>query len=941
MESAKQPTISRSAAKLQRWANEVLISLAVLTVLTGSAQAQTNESDPLEEIVVEGIRGSYANALRNKRFSESIRDGVSAEDIGKLPDVNIAEALQRVTGVQIAREVGEGTFVSIRGLDPIFTKVTIDGQSITAARTQRFGQEGVNLSIISPTIASSLEVIKAPTAAMDEGGVGGTVNINKVRPIDLGEERYSATAEGVNDEFRDSTKPRINLFGSRQFADGKFGISAGAYYYDREVQRHRVDGDDSPRDFDDDVAVGPDGRPFIYQERVRVEDTDMNTEDMTLSASLQYLPGDSVEMYFDTIYSNRDVGRETNQFNLGFRDGQINIADSRLAFNADNHLTSVPLNDFRDLEITSRGLVGEESLRTFLAGAEWNVSDSLGLTFEAAYSKMEQYTDDTALVDSVFDDGEFDVTPGDSSDTVAIFHFDVGDDDRSGVSFEDLTGLYDFGNAERFVTLPEAGSSVRTLFTEGEESSFKIDALKDLSGALSIQFGAKFTNVTERQDRFRQVLGDDVRESIASAVAAGKASGGIVDNSDTAALVPGLGATPVYRVFDITQPGLLAANRTAFADGVDDQFFAERDILALYTMLDFNAQWGRFPVSGNVGVRWLRDDSTLRGFGESLSSGGDGITRVEVDEFGRITDGYTQIVEERDYNEVLPSLNLRFVLTDDVVGRFALARVMRRPEISDQTPYFELDFDLDSITEEIDFDSGASGDNGNPDLDPFLANQIDVSIEYYTGEIGLLSLGLFYKDVENFIDSEDMFTRILPVLGPDGVVRDVTLEVEQAINGGGASVAGFEVTVQRELSFLAFDGLGVALNYTYTDSEVDSDGQALPGTSKNSGNAAVFYENAQFGARLAYNTRGDWRNNSGTDYRLETSSLDGSAYYDLTDNVKLTFSAVNILSDEFVRRLRGSSDFYDHGLSVSDIATNWTSYERNGRQVFFGVSATF
>lgn len=181
-----------------------------------------------------------------------------------------------------------------------------------------------------------------------------------------------------------------------------------------------------------------------------------------------------------------------------------------------------------------------------------------------------------------------------------------------------------------------------------------------------------------------------------------------------------------------------------------------------------------------------------------------------------------------------------------------------------------------------------------------------------------------------------MVTRILPVLGPDGVVRDITLEVEQAIKGGGGSVAGFELTVQQELSFLAFDGLGVALNYTDADSEVDSNGQPLQGTtSKTSGNAAVCYENVQFGVRLTYSTRGDWRNNGDTDYRLATSSLDGSAYYNLTDNIKLTLAAVNMLSDEFVRRLRGSEDVFDHGLSVSDIATNWTSYERNGREICF------
>ena len=919
-------------AKKNNWV-KALAAVLTLGIVTGQPEVKAQKENEgsiveLERFEVRGYRASFAKAINTKRTSENIIDGVSAEDIGKLPDTNIAEALQRVTGVQIQRDGGEGTFVSIRGLHPTFTKVTLNGQSITPSRTQRFGQEGFNLSIVPPNIANSLEVIKSPSANMDEGGIGGTVNITKIRPLDLGSNRYSATGQLVHDSLRDTITPHLYAFASNVFNDGRLGASIGGHFFRRRVQRQFVDGEDSPR--------GLGGTDFIYQERVRAEDRNQDNDDYGLSATLQFRPNDTLELYVDSTFSKRDYDVETTQFQFGFRDGEINESDTRIAANADNHLTTVPLGDFRGLRYLGRAMIGDDKLFTLLGGANWGISDTFSLTIEAAYSLSQQFGTDTILFPALFNGGDFDLTPNDPDDTIALVHFATGDRDYSGVGFEDISGLYDFSNPSNY-ELGRVGSGLRELHTEGEDQSIKAFAVKDYE-SFALEFGLKFTEVTERQDRFRNVIHGEIRDEITSKIIA--AGNRIIKENHATSLIEGIGPTPFLETYDFGLKNKDPSQLDFFSDGVDDQYFAQRDIFASYLMAGFDQVWNTVPASGNVGIRLVKDDSLLRGFGESLGSSGSGITRVPVDGQGNVLGGFTLVEENRDYTKVLPSLNLKFDLRENFVTRFAAARVMRRPEIRDQTPYFELDFDLDPITEEIDFTSGGSGDNGNPDLVPFLANQLDLSFEYYTGDFGLLALGLFYKDVENFIDAEEIYERMIPILGPDGVVRDVAFEVTQAVNGGGASVQGIELTMQRDFRFLNVEGFGASLNFTFTESEADSDGQSLPGTSKGSGNAILFYENDTFGLRAAYNYRSRFRTGT-TDYRHSIRSLEGSAYYQLNERLKMQLSFVNVFKFPYHRRFRGSGDFAVRGLSVDDISTNWTSYNRAGRQIYLGASMSY
>lgn len=886
----------------------------------------------LERYEMRGYPDSFAmaiaTAIKNKRSSENIVDGVSAEDIGKLPDTSIAETLQSVTGVQIRREGGEGTFVSIRGLDPTFTKVTINGQSITPSRAQQFGQEAFNLSIVPPTLASSLEVIKSPSANMDEGGLGGTVNIRKIRPLDLGSKRFSATVEGVHDSLRDTFTPRLSGFASNVYNDGKLGASIDGYYFDRKIQRQFVDGDDSSR--------GLGGTDFIYREVVRADASNQDNEDYGVSATLQLRPSDTLELYADGIFSRRDYDVEATQFNLGFRDDEINASDPRIAANSDNYLTTVPLKNFRSLHFTGRSSLGEQELITFLGGANWTISNTFKLTIEAAYSLNRQFNTDAILLGNDFNGGDYELTPDDPDDTIALVHFGIGNSDFSGVRFEDLTGLYDFSDPSNY-RMGEVNDGVSELLTEGEEQSVKADATKEFE-TFALQFGVKLAEVKERQDSFRNVIKDPTRDAMLAAVInTGERGIGV---NRTTSLIDGIGPTPFLKTFHAGLKTKDPSKMDFYSDGVDHQYFARRDISAAYVMANYDQVWNTVPITGNVGIRLINDDSLLRGFAESLDDDGRGIRRVPVDVEGNVLGGFTRIKENRDYTEVLPSMNFKFDLRENVVARFAAARVMRRPEISDQTPYFELDFNLDPNTRAIDFTSGGSGDNGNPDLDPFMANQLDLSFEYYTGDYGLLAVGLFYKDVENFINAEQVFERTIPILGPDGIVRDVTFEVEQAVNGGGASVRGLELNFQRDLSILNVKGFGASLNFTYTDSETDSDGRSLPGTSKRSGNAILFYENDRLGVRTAFNYRNRFRTR-GTDYRHSIQSLEASAYYQVTENLKMQISVVNFNNFPYLRRFRGSGDFAKRGLSVDDISTNWTSYQRSGRQIYVGASMNY
>lgn len=903
---------------------------AVLTLGIATTPEQTYAQEEtegkiydLERFEIIGFRASLERQAAIKRNADNIIDGISAEDIGKLPDTNIAESLARIPGIQIQRENGEGAFVSVRGLDPTFTKVTVNGQSLTAARS-RAGQTGFNLSILGSSIPSRIEVIKSPTADMEEGGVGGSINIIKLRPFDLEGYRFSGTLEAVHEEQRDKFNPRINLFVSDIFADDTLGISFQGYFYEREFQRTRVRGDG---------VVGvtlPNGEDGVFQSRIRPRLNQDIDENYNLSSTLEWRPSDKFNAYVDLTYGRTNGIDRRYDSELRFRDSNINFVDPSYEVNADGFVTTMPVNGFRTLGFGGFSNTTTDEVVAIASGFSYDFNDRFNMEIEAAYSWDEAVNDDLPSFGGAV---PFTAT----GDTIAILNFDA-DGSPSGVSINDVAGVINFDSIMGDNLGSRFGSSGTVETTLASEYSIKADFEHKTDGPFSsFQFGFKYTNREESEVNFRRHYNSDAR-SRAAVQAVGEANQLLKRFDDYVNLFPGLGKVTGVDVRDI---GLALANDPGsfdrVSDGVDDELFADRSILAGYGLGRFTGELGSLPIQGNVGVRIVQTDTDTRGFGEPIGSNGRGRDRLPLDSSGNPI-GFIEVKDSKSDFEVLPALNFTSEIARNFQVRFAAARVMRRAEIRELTPFFEIDIPLDPDTGEPDFDINAtSGEAGNSRLDPFLANQLDLSFEYYPKENSLFAIGVFHKNVKNFITQEILTTQ-RTIIAPDGSTRDVTVLLNQYVNGGGAEIYGVEAIFQQAFSFLPapFDGFGTALNYTFTKSEDDIFHRALPGTSEDTFNATLYYERERFGARLAYNFRGKFPQDSRR-FRQGLSQLDASYYYKISDHLKLTITATNLTNEPFLADFHGSSAFPASNLSASDIVDNFRDYELSGRQFFFGL----
>ena len=871
-------------------------------------------AEQLTEVVVKGYRGSFQRANQAKRRSNKIVDVISAEDIGKLPDPNIAEALQRVTGVQIQRDNASGAFVSIRGLDPTFTKITINGQSQTSARS-RAGDTGFNLSVLGSSVASSLEVIKSPTADLEEGGVGGTVNIKKLRPFDIGKTTLTIAAKPVYEVEAEALNPRFEAFFNTLLND-KFGVSFSAFYYDRDFERTRVRAESSPETLDLD---GDGTDESFVQDRIRPRLNRDNDKSLTLATTLQYKFSEKANAYVDVTYG-RVKGFDT-RYDADIRYRTRNVNATGAVANETGFLTTTPLNGFRSLGFGGFSNNTEDQLLSIATGVDLNLSSKTNMVLEYANSYNKKTNDDLPGYGGslgIGSGGEFDPTPDNEDDTIATLSF--GNPEGSGVLFNPVPGVPSFGNLSNYYLGSSTGSSGTLENTEAKEYSVKVDFKTEIGDNFinSIQYGAKFTNRTESEINVRREPIDRTPPT---------------NVSDYLTRITEYNDNDILPGFEYYGVNVRPFAKDAFSDpskfirktgNAGDDLFAERKIFAAYQMVNIGG--GEKPYRGNFGIRWVHTKTTTKGF---AAFGGD--RRLEINTDGSV-DGFEEQVSERSYLNALPSINFAYDLTERVIARIGAGRVMRRPEIRELTPYFELGTDRDDLTQEVVINpDDTDGEAGNPNLDPFVANQLDLSLEYYLPGGGILSAGAFYKDVQNFI-TEDTEVRDVNIIDPSGNPQNLKVNVDTFINGGGATVRGLEVAYQQQFDFLPepFNGLGTALNYTLTESKSHETGRSLDGTSKNSFNATVYFEKGIWGMRFAHNYRDEFRD--GNKFRKPVGLWDASAYVSLMDDkLKLTFNVVNLANKPF-KELTLTDD-----LDRSYNASNFSDYEFAGRQFLFGI----
>jgi iron complex outermembrane receptor protein len=877
---ATKGDIMSSRRSIKREVKAILSASALAGLgVMAPAHAQDTSDQVIGEVLVKGIRYSHEQAIQVKRNAIGVVDAISAEDVGKFPDKNLAEALQRVPGVVINREFGEGERVNIRGTDDALTRTLLNGHSLSTADWFILDQldttRSFNYLMLPADLISQTVVYKTSQADLEEGGIGGTVNVVTRNPLDLPSGTIFGKLEGTYSELADEVDPNASALVSWKNGEESLGLMLAGIYQERHIRRDGVEVltySTTNLGGQDVLFPGLIGSALFQQDRVRTG----------FNFAAQFRPSDNMDFNLTGLYSKFDA----DNINANY------MAWGSRAVGRGNPLTNAVIQgntvvagtiasdangtaDFGVVYDAIDRIAGSES-RNIDLDSNFQLSDALGLHVRVGYTDAE---------------GNTDAQPFAEFGAPASFNFDL----RGGTPQVSYTGVNPNDPSDMVLIF----SSLHEILNNDDETYVYGDLEWELDAGMlkSVKFGAKYT--------------DHERELIFNATTYG---GFHVPINNTPGTVFAGGPTPGDFLSDIAAPGTLDSywqiNRDAteaFLFGrlnsspgrvyyPQQNFSVAEEVIGGYVMGNFEGERWR----GNLGVRYVNTDQESRG----NEVGG---TASISNPFGN----YDPIVVNRSYDDVLPSLNFAYDLADDKVLRFAAAKVMTRPNYNDVAPRTSLN-------------PGAfTGSSGNPELDPFRANQADLSFEWYRTNDSIVALALYYKDIDSFITDNPVLEnhQVDSATQPSLACTQVSatswscpFTINQRTNGTGGEMKGAEFAVTWPIA----GGFGFQGNYTYTDAE-DDNGDPLPGASEDTFNLTAYFENAAVSARLAYTYRSEFfvtfdRNTPLNQDDLQ--QLDLSVVWNVMDNIALTFDGVN-LTDEEIEQFTGEKfrprAIYDNG----------------------------
>lgn len=876
------------------------LGVSAIALSSGAALAQDTDNGAGEEnvIVVTGIRASLADAIDTKRNADAIVDAISAEDIGKFPDRNVAESLQRVPGVVTNREFGEGERVALRGLAPNQTRTLVNGHAVATADwfvlDQLSATRNFNYLVLPSDVVGELQVFKSPTVDLEEGGIGGTVNVLTRKPLDVEPFVAAVSLEGAYTERADSLDPQASGVLSWSNEAGTFGILAAGVYQKRNIRR------DGFEVLGYDPGLDPSGQGRQVPVLIGSALFQQERERYGANVELQFRPSDGLEFGISGLWTR---------------------------FNANN-------TNFNYLTWPSRsGLGGGATLSNPVIAGDTIVGGTItGVAGAGGFGQVYDIIDREAFAETKYIAGNFSYESDGGLTVSGQVGYTKADGDTVRQPFVEFLGSSDFtydltGRAPvvSFATVDPTQpddlafefASNHSIGNDDDEYFAYLDFEKDVDlGALNaIKVGLKYTDHHRDTDFQATTFGGFFLPFRADGC------GGVCTPSSF-----GTGQTPGDYAKNIALPGSLTNFFLPTPRLIRDQIAAHPtalDRIPLYSEIfsvDEKAYGGYVMGKlggddwrGNAGVRVVKTDQTSSGFIQNAEGPGQ-----VSNAFG----DFLPTTEKRSYTDILPSVNLSFDLTDDLVLRAAAARTITRPDFTDIAPRVSLN------------PGALTGSGGSADVKPFRANQFDLSLEYYTANNGLFAIALYYKDVSNFVTdriSNEVFsietsapdlTRCVSTPGsnnPD--LFDCQFAINRRTNGGTAEVKGVELIAQTPI----YGNFGINANYSYSDAKTDS-GDPIPGNSKHAFQLGGYYEDDVISAQLTYNWRDDFFitfDRASPLNQKSFGSLDASLDLRVTDFATLTFDAVN-LTNEKIEQFAGE-EFRPRAI-----------YD-NGRYFFFGA----
>lgn len=908
-----------------RWFSAV--SLAAMAVAaaqpawsqeTPPAAAQVADEPDAADIVVTGFRQSLGAAINLKRESVGSVDAIVAEDIAKFPDQNLAESLQRIPGISIQRDGGEGRAITVRGLGAQFTRVRVNGLETVATSTDGASSNrdrAFDFNVFASELFSSLVVHKTAEASLDEGSLGAVVDLNTGNPLGG---KYGLTLVGsATAAYNDLSKnwgPRLAGIASWKSPDGRWGAAVSAAYSTQDNlelgnntvrwAQARFDSVNGTNCFTTPNSGGSyvpsaacNQAALAFHPRIpRYGEVRHDRERLGITGSIQFAPTDATKISIDGLFSRFKETREEKWGEVLLRSNERSINVVNPVYDSNNNMISATLND---AWVRTEHYLRKSKTQFYQLGATWDqdLSDSFRFTLLGGLSKSD--ADIPVETTVVFDDRD-----------AQGYSYDYTDMRHPKLTFG--TSVTDPANFQ-LAEIRDRPSNVTNRFKTAQlRTEWDVaDGFKVKSGAVWRRFDYK----TVAYQRDTAVCGNGGRDLVLGTITCSASS--VFGPS----AVYGFQATPALsELFTLGNAGQPSGTTTEW---LVPNLDAATDYTKLYSRtLNLDVGNNR-SVREEVGGAYVQFDAKgdLLGLEYALNAG---IRYAHTAQTSTGINGTVPVTIKRGYEDWLPSMNLALFPTKDVIIRASVADVMTRPSLGNLTPGGSAD----GFQYRVTF--------GNPNLDPYRATAYDLGVEWYFAPQSIFSVALFKKDVQSFPVSTTISNATFTQTGlPASVLVSSSpaalnpaqqsapiWTISTTVNGTGASLKGAEIALQMPFSFLPgiLKNFGMIVNATFIKSNatyqvsgpavVPGGGlvngprdSTLFGVSKRAFNGTLYYEDEKFSARVSASYRGPYVDqNSGTGNVFEgynsTVNVDASLRYKLTKWVELSLEGIN-LTDEY------------------------------------------
>ena len=876
----------------------VAIASALHAPITFAQEENNSQKEQMEVIEVKGFTSSLKASMLDKKASDVVYDGITAEDLGKFPDQNVAESLQRITGVAIDRSGGEGQFITVRGFGPDFNTVLVNGRQIATENQGR----AFSFDTLPAELISGAKVYKSPLASMQEGGIGSTVEITTARPFAFDGFKAVASVKGMYEDISEETSPQMSGLITNTFMDGKLGILAAASFQQRELQTNMLEtrywrpGVSITNRSELDNPAYADSAQFngvyIPQNFDQIVDL-VDRERTSGTLVVQYAPNDDMTLTLDGLYSKFEVDSDAHSVGHWFSDSNLD----NMSFTDNGSLSGVTSTVVDGVggatDFIRRRYGRDVDIQAFGANFEWIVNDNLTANIDISTSTAEDSSGGANFFTVVGYNNEYSVDYSGSTPTLSVAGGDAAlqtpslgrmhYNERNGFDVEDTISEY----RADFTWVPDSNNAFYkadfgVYYQDREKTNTRLFASAcnvycgynfDLPDELLTLFTAKnyFSGVPNQWLTYDPEAFFNYATSDAAVQQISDATG---------------------QSFDDVRATIDATN-IANPQPSNDSFAVTEEVLSAYVQFYFSTEVSDMPLDINFGFRYSETDTSVDGTSqvvrdlEPIPNDPSDLNIVYETDFG------TAINETNSYSSLLPNVNVKLQLTDDLYLRYAYSETLTRPMMDDLVPVFNVT---------VSRPGNLQAQAGNTALQPYSATGWDVSLEYYYDDTSYFSAAAFNKEVEDFIagdvEDESLFLES----------GEYVFSVLRPRNGETLEVEGLELAWLHTLE----SGFGIQANATIVNSDAEF---SLPGLG-NSQNITLFYEKDAFQARVALNNRETFMQEAvsslgGTEPRFtETyTQVDMSVSYDINESLTVFFEGINITDEELTRRGRFSEQF--------------------------------